>query len=346
MKIIVASVKTPFIFGGADALVKCLINALHEAGHIVELVTIPFRFYPESEVKRCMDIWENENFENINGFKPDAVICLQFPTFYLKHSNKILWLLHQHRAVYELWGTPYAQVLKNKSKVKSLKKDIINRDNKSIGSCKKVFTISERVSDRLRQYNKIGSVPLYHPPPFVNQLYSAKSMPYIFFPSRLEKLKRQSLLIKAMKYVKEPVAVIIAGDGGSRNKLQRKIDDLNLEKRVRLIGRITEYEMLVYYAHCLGVFFGPYDEDYGYVTLEAMLSSKPVITCIDSGGPTEFVVNNKTGFIAEPEPEAIAKAIDDLFVDQKRAVEMGRAGYKRYHEFNISWSNVVDKLLS
>ena len=39
----------------------------------------------------------------------------------------------------------------------------------------------------------------------------------------------------------------------------------------------------------LGVIFPPLDEDYGYVTLEAMLAAKPVITCTDSGGPLEFV---------------------------------------------------------
>ncbi len=82
--------------------------------------------------------------------------------------------------------------------------------------------------------------------------------------------------------------------------------------------------MLNLYAHASAVFFGPLDEDYGYVTLEAMLSSKPVITCRDSGGPLEFVVNNETGYVTEPEPEEIAAALEKLMGDAALAKRWGR----------------------
>ena len=35
--------------------------------------------------------------------------------------------------------------------------------------------------------------------------------------------------------------------------------------------------------------FAPFDEDFGYVTLESFLAHKPVITATDAGGPLEFV---------------------------------------------------------
>jgi len=54
------------------------------------------------------------------------------------------------------------------------------------------------------------------------------------------------------------------------------------------------------------------DEDLGYVALEAMYAGKPVVTCLDSGGPLEFVVHDQTGFVTEPTPEALAEAIDRL----------------------------------
>ena len=66
--------------------------------------------------------------------------------------------------------------------------------------------------------------------------------------------------------------------------------ELGLTNQVTWLGVVSEEQKCEWYANSLGVVFPPLDEDYGYVTLEAMLSSKPVITCADSGGPLEFVV--------------------------------------------------------
>lgn len=345
MKVAVTKVQVPFIRGGAEILAEGLVKAILKAGHEAEEISIPFRFAPISEIKRSMDIWESENFEYMNGYKMDLVICLQFPTFYLKYPKKVAWILHQHRSVYDLWDTPFSGGLSTTVEGNLLKQDIVKRDTEALKTFDKVFTIAKTVSDRLEHYNQISSIPLYHPPKFANYFYTAPAEPYIFFPSRLEELKRQDLLIKAMKYVKSPVVALIAGDGGQKQNLQQMIYQLDLSQRVRLVGRITDDEMLAFYAHCLGVFFGSYNEDYGYVTLEAMLAAKPVITCTDSGGSLEFVIADETGFVINPEPEAIAQAIDNLYFNQKRADDMGRAGLERYHTLAISWDNVIQNLI-
>ncbi|MGC1394051.1 MAG: glycosyltransferase family 4 protein [Coleofasciculaceae cyanobacterium] len=346
MRIAVTTVQVPFIRGGAEILAEGLIKAIREAGHEVDEISMPFRFYPVSEVRRSMDIWESENFEYMNGYALDVVICLKFPTFYLKHPNKVAWLIHQHRSVYELWDTPFTEGLSNTSEGKNLRQDIIKRDTKALKSFKNLYTIARTVSERLQHFNQISSIPLYNPPRLANYFYTAPAEPYIFFPSRLEDLKRQDLLIKSMRYVRSPVVALLAGEGGKKTDLKHLISQLNLNQRVRLLGQITDDEMLGFYAHSLGVFFGSYSEDYGYVTLEAMLAAKPVITCSDSGGSLEFVVNGETGFVVEPNPEAVAQAIDELYFNQKGAAEMGKAGLERYHVLDISWDNVVQKLLN
>src|SRR5262249_55386485 len=159
--------------------------------------------------------------------------------------------------------------------------------------CRTIYTIAKVVSDRLKHFNGIESKPLYHPPPIAEHLYSEKAEPYILAPSRLETLKRLDLIIDAMRYVRSPVVALIAGDGGQRGNLQKKIEEFGLGHKVRLVGNINEAEMPDWYAKCLAVFFGPHQEDMGYITLEAMLAAKPVITCTDSGGPLEFVVNDQ-----------------------------------------------------
>jgi glycosyltransferase involved in cell wall biosynthesis len=123
-------------------------------------------------------------------------------------------------------------------------------------------------------------------------------------------------------------------------------NELGLGERVRWLGAVPEGEKFRLYAHSLGVIFPPVDEDYGYITLEAMLSSKPVVTCTDSGGPLEFVRDGETGYIADPSPEGLAAALDRLWEDRTRAKSLGEAGRELYDGLGISWSTVVKKLLS
>lgn len=345
MRIAIATVQVPLISGGAEVLSKGLAAALQAHGHQAELVTLPFRFAPESEIRRAMTDWAAQDFNTFDVGRLDRVICLKFPSYYLQHPAKVVWLLHQHRAVYELFDTPYGASSRD-ALARKLRDDIQHQDSAALSDCHRVFTIAQRVSQRLHQYNGVASEALYHPPQSAAHFYCGEQLPYIFFPSRLEALKRQELLIRAMALVRSPVCAIFAGEGGSQPPLEKLIAALGLHTKVRLLGRVNWDEMLAWYANSLAVFFGPFDEDYGYVTLEAMLAAKPVITCNDSGGPLEFVVNDETGCVVDAQPEAIADAIDRLYADRPRAARLGRAGQARYRQLDISWQHVVNRLLA
>ena len=149
-----------------------------------------------------------------------------------------------------------------------------------------------------------------------------------------------------MLYVQSPLVAIIAGEGGQESRLRQLTHELKLEHRIKFVGNVSDREKLALYAHCLCVFFAPFDEDYGYVTLEAMLAAKPVITCSDSGGPLEFVVQNETGLIVASDPREIANAFDLCSNNVRTARDMGGEAARRYREMDISWDNVVDKLTS
>ncbi|HYY16448.1 MAG TPA: glycosyltransferase family 4 protein, partial [Gammaproteobacteria bacterium] len=120
----------------------------------------------------------------------------------------------------------------------------------------------------------------------------------------------------------------------------------NIHQRVEWLGEVTEEEKHRQYAHALGVIYPPLNEDYGYVTLEAMLASKPIVTCTDAGGPLEFVRAGETGLIAEPIPKALAAAMDKLWAHRDEAKAMGEVGRASYQSHGISWPNVVRHLLS
>ena len=67
-----------------------------------------------------------------------------------------------------------------------------------------------------------------------------------------------------------------------------------------------------------------YDEDLGYATLEALHSGKPVVTCKDSGGSLELIEDGFNGLVTDPDPRAVAEAMDRLWTDRIKAEAMGR----------------------
>jgi glycosyltransferase involved in cell wall biosynthesis len=251
--------------------------------------------------------------------------------------------MHQHRSVYELFNTPYGESDGTAAAV-AFRDEIRRRDTASL-SGKHVFANSRRVAERLTRYNGIAATPLYHPPPKAALLHEGAQLPYIFAPSRLESLKRHELLLRALPQVDESVVAFFVGEGGVRDRLEQLAVELGLTARVKFLGFVDSGDLIDLYANCLGVYFGPFDEDYGYVTLEAMLSSKPVITCSDSGGPLEFVVDGQTGYVVAPSPEAVAEAVNRLAANRDLASRLGRNGRARFSEFGISWDRVVETLL-
>lgn len=345
MRVVVATTQVPFIHGGAAYMTAALLENLKVRGVGAEHVTRPFRFRPSSEVLRSMDEWAADDADAFDCGPIDRVICLNFPSFYLKHHDKVVWLMHQHRSVYELFGTPYGADASSPESSR-LKREITQRDTASLHEATHVHTISKRVSARLKHFNDVESDALYQPPPNFDRYYTSEQLPYIFVPSRLEALKRQDLLLRALAAARAPVAAIFVGEGGCRERFERLAGELGVEARVRFVGRVEPDELIAWYANCLAVFFGPHDEDYGFVTLEAMLSSKPVLTCSDSGGSLEFVHDEETGFVCAPDPAVIASRIDWLWANRGVARELGRAGRSRYESLGISWNAVLDRLLA
>ncbi len=341
MRVAIATVQVPFLTGGAEALAEGLRAAIAAQGHPVEIVTLPFRFFPAAEVDRGMRAWAEEDFTRLNLYEPDRVVCLKFPAYGLAHPSKSLWLCHQHRASYELFSAADASAAD-----RALRESVMRFDAKHLGAIGHRYTISRRVSDRLRTANGIASEPLYHPPPLARRHYAAAAQPFVFFPSRIEDAKRQELVLRAMATVRSRMSAVFAGEGGQLARMRELAASLGIDGRVRFVGRVSAEEMLTLYARCTAVCFTPHDEDYGYVTLEAMLSAKPVITCSDSGGPLEFVVPGETGEVTAPLPEAVANAIDALAENPERAARMGRAGRDRYSRLIPDWEVVVGKLLA
>jgi glycosyltransferase involved in cell wall biosynthesis len=346
MRILIATVQVPFVRGGAEMHAEGLQHALVAAGHQAEMVALPFKWYPPERIldqilaARLFDLTES------SGTRIDRVIGLRFPAYLIPHPNKVLWILHQYRAAYDLWGGDLCDLMHfpNGQEVR----DAIHAADKAfIPEARAVYANSRNVASRLQRFNGIEAEPLYHPPPGAALFHSAPAEDFLYLPSRINRTKRQLLIVEALAQCREPVRLRLSGladDGGYKSEVADRIGALGLAGRIDWLDAVSDEEKRNLYARCLGVLFPPVDEDLGYVTLEAMLAAKPVITCADSGGPLEFVRDGETGLVAEPTAEALAGAMDRLWSDRASAARWGQAGRELYDRHDITWERVVATL--
>lgn len=342
-KILVVSTKIPFSKGGDSLMIDSLAKELSK-NFEVEKIYIPFSNDPKL-IEQQIDAIRNMKFDY-----GDLAIVSRPPSYAIKHKNKIAWFMHHLREFYDLWDTEFNPLKNKKEKYSQLRKKIIKYDNQFLGECKKIFAISENVKSRLKKYNRIQSEVLY--PPLDKEKYYQKEPIYqdfFFFPSRIAHNKRQHLVLEALKYTKHNFKLILAGQKEGNYFEKRIAHLLNnpiIKDKLEILDYIEEDKKIDLYSKCLAVVFTPFDEDYGYVTCEAFYSSKSVITTVDSGGPLEFVEHNQTGIICEPNPIKIAQAMDDLYQNKEKAIQMGKKAKEIIESKNISWEKVLTSLTS
>lgn len=347
MNIAVLNTQIPFCVGGAEVLADDLVNALNARGHRATVVTVPFKWYPQQSLLDNMIACKLLDIEDYNGVRIDKVIALKFPLWLIEHSEKSLWILHQHRTAYDLWDTRYND-LKSMPDGHLVRELIRREDTAAISACERTFTISQNVSDRLYRYNKIESGVLYPPPRSMDQFYCQDYGDFFFFPSRITPLKRQELVIESLAYASADVRVVFAGqadDADYLTALKKRAMELGVTQKITWLGQISEQEKFDLYARCLMVLFPSHDEDYGYITPEAMLSSKGVITLSDSGGALEFVTHDDTGCVLSPEAQILGGTLERIWHSRGLARTYGENARIKVTSMEISWDKVVGSLL-
>jgi glycosyltransferase involved in cell wall biosynthesis len=341
--VLVCEAQVPFVQGGAEYHVRELVRQLQLAGYDTELVRIPFKWYPKSEIAAHAAAWRLLDLSESNGRPIDVVIATKFPTYFARHPHKVAWLIHQYRAAYELAGTRFSDFSHTEEDV-GLRADLIALDTAMLGECRQVFANSANTAARVARFNGLSAEALYHPPRLASALHPGPAESYVLAVGRLETIKRMDLVVRALAHAPREVSLVLAGTGTQRDALEALVESEGLGGRVRMLGQVGDDEIVRLYAGALGVIFPPYDEDYGYVTLEAFLAHKPVVTTTDAGGPNEFVVDGVNGCVVEPTAEALGGAIAGLAGDRARAMAMGEAGFERARE--ITWTGVIERLMS
>jgi glycosyltransferase involved in cell wall biosynthesis len=346
MRVIIASSSVPYVDGGSRLIVRWTAEAMRAEGHEVEEYLLPFPTGPRSALPAMVGLRATPF-----GGSGDRLIATRWPAHVIKHENKATWFIHHYRQLFDLWDTPYRGVPDNPEGV-AYREALRRIDNIGLRESQDVFTNSLIVRDRVRRYNNFEATPLF--PPLggdTSRFYTAGYGDFIFYPSRVTPIKRQLLAVQAMHYTKTPVKLVIAGRPEITQyepQLRDFVREHSLDDRVDLrFGWLDENEKVELLASCLALAYLPLDEDsYGYPSLEASHSSKPIVTVRDSGGVLEFVRDGREGLVTDPEPRELAKAFDQLYEDRAAAERMGAQSFARRAELNISWPHVIRHLLA
>jgi glycosyltransferase involved in cell wall biosynthesis len=341
MRIAVCAPQVPFVRGGAEIFSERLVEELRKRSHEAELVTIPFKWYPGERVLTQAFLWRLADLEEANGAAIDLVVATKFPSYVVRHPNKIVWLLHQFRQAYELDGTDLGQ-FDESPEGRALRRAVHRLDKLALGEARKLFATSGNVAERLRRSTGLEAEVLPHPPqelPYRCDEYGD----FILSVGRIDRAKRVELLIDALA-ADASLRCVVAGEGPDRGRLEQLAHERGLDGRATFAGRVSEEQLADLYARCLAVYYAPVDEDFGMVPYEAFLAEKPVVTTTDAGGPLEIVGDRETGLVCEPTALAVAQAFAWLrnHPDETRA--WGRAGQKAAER--LTWDAAIDRLLA
>ncbi len=349
-RILVLGVKVPFSHGGQDVLVATLVKELERRGHEADVIALPYNPLPKQNLVTQAAMWRALDLENFCGKAIDLVIATKFPSYYARHPRKSVWLVHQQRSIYELYGTQYSDI-GDDPRDEALRKVLTDGDTKVLGECSYRSSISKNVADRLQAFNGLDSEVLYPPLPLGNAYRSEKSEPYILSVGRICRIKRLDMMINALAQTPGLTLKVIGvpDEPDALEFFSNEVRKHGLGARVEFLGRVANDELLNLYARALAVFYAPYNEDYGYVTLEAMASGKPLITACDSGGTLEFVKDGENGFIVQPNPEAVAQVCNRLRSEAGLAAAIGARARSFIEQAGITesgWDRVIEQLLS
>jgi glycosyltransferase involved in cell wall biosynthesis len=341
MRVAVCSTQVPYTTGGAEALAESLHRELQARGFESALIAVPFAWKPRLEIVESALLWRLLSLDGPAG-EPDLVIATKFPSYLVRHSNKVVWLVHQLRQVYDLLGTSWSDFGRDR-RDRRVVELVRAMDDRAFAEARALYAISANVAARARQHNGVDPVVLHPPPRLFDRLEAGAPGNYVFTAGRLEDLKRVDLLLESLRLTTTPVRCKIAGDGPRRDHLSELVRRHGLESRVELLGRVSDDEIVALYRDCLAVYYAPYDEDFGFVTVEAFKAAKPILTADDSGAVLELVRHDENGRVHRSgDAAAFAGSLDLLWQDRARAAELGARG--REAVAGLSWDRVIAAL--
>ncbi len=171
--------------------------------------------------------------------------------------------------------------------------------------------------------------------------------PLVLAVGTQEPRKNHSGLIKAFyqaqKQKNGPAMLAIAGGTGwLYEETQRLVEELKLQKKVRFLGRVSDFELVTLYSMADIFAFPSFFEGFGIPPIEAMACGAPVITSNTSSLPE--VVGDAALLVDPHNIDELATAIMHLLKDEQLREELRQKGYQRVQHY--TWEASAQKLLA
>nr|WP_225737198.1 glycosyltransferase family 4 protein [Dyella acidiphila] len=333
----------PFVWGGAEELALHLQRNLIKAGHESEVLRVPFQWNPSSRIPSQMLL-----ARALELFNADRVIALKFPAYLIRHPHKTLWVIHQYRQAYDLYDAGQSDLV-DRPDGQAIRDLIRNADNETFQESRRIFCISEVTKERLARYNGFDSSVLIPPVNDPELFTGGASGDYIFAGGRINGMKRQHLLIEALQHTDSDVKLVVGGPPDTPQdgeRLRELVERLGLQDRVHLdFGFLPRKRYADYVNGARAVAYLPYDEEHGYVAMEAAIAGKALISTNDSGGVLRFAREQQTGRVVAPEASALGEAMSSIWRQQDRTKGFGEAGRELCSSLGVNWAQTVETLL-
>lgn len=344
MKIAVLLPLVPFVFGGAEKMADDLVFHLNKFGHQAKRYdTAHGSSRPRYLTKGLL------NTSCIKLDDVDLVIPLLPFNTNIDHPNVVPWLITQEKPLYTQYDNPYMGYGRFGAEGEAVRNLFIRNDSGTLRSLQRVYTISPRVKELIKEYNGIDVEVLVLPLEEDGTFFCREYGDFFLYHGRLHRQKRPHLAVDAMCYTKTNVKLLVAGTGEDPDyvkEIEETIKKHKLQDKVALcVGHFSDEQKVDWLSKCLGGFYLGENEDYwAIVTTEVMLSKKPVIAPLDTDATKYVVRDGITGLQPVGTPQAIAEAMDRLYLDKAAARRMGEAGEKLIREVSPSWKYVVETL--
>src|SRR3954471_23414860 len=94
----------------------------------------------------------------------DLVVATNFPSYFVRHPRKVVWLFHQHRGAYDAADAAWSDIGLDDESLET-QRLLATWDPAALEEATRLFALSGVVADRLARFNGLAAEPLYPPPP-------------------------------------------------------------------------------------------------------------------------------------------------------------------------------------